>query len=71
MMRASVTRRTVWGLMCHELIYENSSRAWLCDKSESQNTIVLLPHWRANSIPKAREMVRLTIQHQTNFESLS
>ena len=42
---ASVTRRTarrtVCGLMDHELIYENSSRAWLDDKAESQNTCIL------------------------------
>ena len=44
MTRASVTRRTVWDLMDHELIYEDSSSAWLRAKAESQNTTVLLPH---------------------------
>ena len=47
--RASVTRRSVWGLMCHDLISEDSSRAWLRDKAESQNTVVLLPHSRGSS----------------------
>ena len=40
---ASVTRRSGWGLMGHELIDENSSRAWLHDKAGSQNPCILLP----------------------------
>ena len=39
-----MTCRSGWSLMGHELIYENSSRAWLGDKAESPTTPVVPPH---------------------------
>jgi len=74
-----MTRRSWWnllGLVSHELIYENSSRAWLRDKAESQNTTVLLPYRSGRSpngpsIPQFCEAPDLEVVHASVLIHLS